>query len=155
MIFCILWKEPEFVTNPGLFAAIPSITYTPYGSACPTKYEPRHDKTNKLSMRPASAQSDQSLRCALNAGSEDSDQTGRIPRQIWFVAGRTCHFVGFVILRLKTNWRMDRTGCGYKSFSTVFERRHEKTCFCHMRTTKAQINLRIRAVWSAPLLFAT
>ena len=26
------------------------------------------------------------------------------------------------------------------------EPRHEKTCFCHMRTTKAQISLRIRAV---------
>ena len=31
---------------------------------------------------------------------------------------------------------------------------HEKTCFCHMWTTKAQINLRIHAVCSAPLLFA-
>ena len=30
---------------------------------------------------------------------------------------------------------------------------HEKTCICHMRTTKAQISLRICAVWSAPLLF--
>ena len=29
-----------------------------------------------------------------------------------------------------------------------------KTCFCHMRATKAPISLRIRAVWSAPLLFA-
>ena len=26
--------------------------------------------------------------------------------------------------------------------------------FCHMRITKVQISLRIRAVWSAPLLFA-
>ena len=31
---------------------------------------------------------------------------------------------------------------------------HEKTCLCHMRTTKAQISLRICSVWSAPLLFA-
>ena len=31
---------------------------------------------------------------------------------------------------------------------------HEKTCFCYMWTTKAQISLRIHAVWSAPLLFA-
>ena len=38
--------------------------------------------------------------------------------------------------------------------SINFELRHEKTCFCPMRTTKAQISLRIRAVWSAPLLFA-
>ena len=34
-----------------------------------------------------------------------------------------------------------------------YEPRHEKTCVCHMRTTNAHINLRIRAVWSAPLLF--
>ena len=27
-----------------------------------------------------------------------------------------------------------------------YELRHEKTCFCHMQTTKAQISLRIRAV---------
>ena len=30
----------------------------------------------------------------------------------------------------------------------------KKTYLCHMRTTKAQISLRIHAVWSAPLLFA-
>ena len=28
-----------------------------------------------------------------------------------------------------------------------------ETCLCHMRTTKLQISLRIRAVWSSPLLF--
>ena len=33
-----------------------------------------------------------------------------------------------------------------------YEPCHEKTCLCHMRTTKAQISLRICAVWS-PLLF--
>ena len=37
--------------------------------------------------------------------------------------------------------------------SSTNEPRHEKTCFCHMRTTKAQISLRIRAVWSPPGLF--
>ena len=36
----------------------------------------------------------------------------------------------------------------------IIEPRHEKPCLCHMRTTKGQISLRIRAVWSAPLLFA-
>ena len=35
-----------------------------------------------------------------------------------------------------------------------YEPHHEKTCFCHMRTTKLQFSLRIRAVWSVPLLFA-
>ena len=34
------------------------------------------------------------------------------------------------------------------------EPRHEKTCLCHMRTTKVQISLCICTVWSAPLLFA-
>ena len=32
----------------------------------------------------------------------------------------------------------------------LIEPRHEKTCFLHMRTTKTQVSLRIRTVWSAP-----
>ena len=32
------------------------------------------------------------------------------------------------------------------SFTVLNEPRHEKTCLCHMRTTKAQISLRIRPV---------
>ena len=35
-----------------------------------------------------------------HSDSEDSDQTGRMPRLIWVFAGRTCHFVGFVMRRL-------------------------------------------------------
>ena len=31
----------------------------------------------------------------LHADSEDSDQTGRMPRLIWVFAGRTCHFCWF------------------------------------------------------------
>ena len=38
--------------------------------------------------------------------------------------------------------------------TNINEPRHEKTCIMPMRTTKVQISLRIRAVWSAPLLFA-
>ena len=57
----------------------------------------------------ASAQSDQSSLSAWRnlgslathwAHSEDSDQTGQIPRLIWVFAERTIHFVGFVMLRL-------------------------------------------------------
>ena len=57
----------------------------------------------------ASAQSNQSsLTVRRNIGSsatrwancEDSDQTGRMPRLIWVFAGRTYHFVGFVMTRL-------------------------------------------------------
>ena len=33
--------------------------------------------------------------------SEDPDQTGRMPRLIWVLAGCTGHFVGFAILRFK------------------------------------------------------
>ena len=35
------------------------------------------------------------------AHTEESDQTGRMPRLIWVFAERTGHFVGFVMLRLK------------------------------------------------------
>ena len=81
-------------------------------------YEPPHDKTNKMacvpsedsdqpghppsliSLRCEDAQADLSLRCALNADSEDSDQTGRMSRLIWVFDGRTCHFVGFVMRQL-------------------------------------------------------
>ena len=40
-----------------------------------------------------------------------------------------------------------------KTFKEIkdFEPHHEKTWLCHMRTTKAQISLRIRSVWTAPL----
>ena len=69
------------------------------------KNEPRHDKPTtcgcaQLRLRStwASAQSDQSSLCAhwvdkdpsfLHADSEDSDQTGRMPRLIRVFAGRT------------------------------------------------------------------
>ena len=78
------------------------------------QFEPPHDKTNKLTVRPAKTQislgippvwSKSSL-CTqwipkdpsfLHADSEDSDQTGRMSRLIWVFAVRTCHFVGFVM----------------------------------------------------------
>ena len=68
--------------------------------------DPRHDKTNKMTVRPAKTQISLGIRpvwsesslCAqwvakgpsfLHADSEDSDQTGRMPRLIWVFAGRT------------------------------------------------------------------
>ena len=69
-----------------------------------TKWPVRPANT-KISL--ASAQSYQSFRCAPKYSqegffmdSEDSGQTGRMPRLIWIFAGRTGHFVGFVMLRL-------------------------------------------------------
>ena len=71
-----------------------------------TIIELRHDKTNKMSVHPAKTQISLGIRpvwsesslCAqwvamdprfLHADSEDSDQTGRMPRLIWVFAGRT------------------------------------------------------------------
>ena len=69
-------------------------------------FEPPHDKTNKMTGRPVKTQislgvrpvwSESSLSAWRNIGSlvthwahsEDSDQTGRMPRLIWAFAGRT------------------------------------------------------------------
>ena len=84
-------------------------------------YEPPHDKTNKMACAP-SEYSDQpghppslirvfavrmKKHWALNylwAHSEDSDKTGRMPRLIWVLDGRTCQFVGFVMRRLVSRY---------------------------------------------------
>ena len=69
-------------------------------------YEPRHDKTNNVAVRPVKTQislgirpvwSESSLSAWRKLGSlathwahrEDSDQTGRMQRLIWVLAGRT------------------------------------------------------------------
>ena len=41
----------------------------------------------------------------------------------------------------------------HKRYTLYMSRAMRKGVLCHMRTTKAQISLCIRAVWSAPLLF--
>ena len=73
--------------------------------------EPPHDKTNKMTVRPAKPQISLGIRPVwsvlavrsmgnfLHADSEDSDQTGH-PGLIWGFAGHTCHFVCFVMRRL-------------------------------------------------------
>ena len=91
--------------------------------------EPPHDKTNKMTCAP-SEDSDQTGRmdqpgrllslirvfatCMkeepwvlsyLMSASEDSDQTGWVPRLIWVFAGCTGHFVGFVMCRLICGWK--------------------------------------------------
>ena len=69
----------------------------------PTKWHVRHAKTNQPGHPPSLIRV---FACAqwvvkdpsfLHADSEDSDQTGRMPRLIRVFAGRTCHFVGFVM----------------------------------------------------------
>ena len=80
-------------------------------------FEPPRDKINKMICAPTKTQISlgiclvwsESSPCALriakgpmflHADSEDSDQTGRMPRLIWTIDGRTGHFVDFVMLRL-------------------------------------------------------
>ena len=94
-----------------------------------SRYEPPHDKTNKMIRTP----------------SEDSDQPGH---PVWSVfaahmkkpwvlsylvfAGRTGHFVGFVM-----KWLIFSLLEAWHIFDfQIIEPRHEKTCFCHMWTTK-------------------
>ena len=78
------------------------------------KFEPQHDKTQQTDLcahrrlRSVWACA-QSLLCGqwvakdpnfLHADSEYSDHAGRMPRLTWVFAGRTGHFVGFVMRRL-------------------------------------------------------
>ena len=106
-----------------------------------------------------------------NAHSEDSDKTGQMPKLIWIFAGCTGHIVlscigSFVVSRhaavtsireLVPGGRGDFVGVKiiriYHLQLRIYEPHHEKTCLCHMRTTKVQISMSICAVWSAPLLF--
>ena len=71
-----------------------------------TSFERRHDKTNKMTMRPAKTRISLGIRPVwsesslcddwvakdpsfLHADRADSDQTGRMPKLIWVFAGRT------------------------------------------------------------------
>ena len=60
-----------------------------------------------------------------------------------------------VVYRIEKEWNSGSDKIKIiKRTHLLNEPHHKKTCFCHMRTTKAQINLCIRTVRSAPLLFA-
>ena len=72
---------------------------------------PVHPAKTKISLGICPVWSE-SLLCAqriakdrsfLHADSDDSDQTGQMPRLIWVFAERTCHFVGFVMWWLILN----------------------------------------------------
>ena len=89
--------------------------------------EPPHDKTNRMAcvpsedsdqgIRPVWSESSLSTRRKLGslathwAHSKDSDQTERMPRLIWVFAGRTCHYVGFVMRRLKLSSKYTHLIC--------------------------------------------
>ena len=107
-------------------------------------YEPRHDKTNKVTVRPAKTQISLGIRpvwsesslCAwwvakdpsfLHADSEDSDQTGRMPRLIWVFAGRTCHFVGFVMRRLICCFNITKTKFPLQTLLILMKRSYDSS----------------------------
>ena len=127
--------------------------------------------TTKWSVRPAKTQIclgirqvwSESLQCAewvakdpvfLHADSEDSDQTGRMPRLIWVFAGCKGHFVGFVVKRLIWRWVpiffIPRRASKHLNWLLwmSFEPRHDKTNKMSVRPAKTQISLGIRSVWS-------
>ena len=134
----------------------------------PTKW---HVRPARLRSAWASAQSDQSSLSPWRklgslashwAHSEDSGQTGRIPKLIWIFTGRTsillvlswggsyidgtfvCAVIetrgnAFFPLKL-TYFRQNFAGSLWQNFCRVdsFEPRHEKICLCHTRTTKVR-----------------
>ena len=108
---CILWELKFSLHWFGhvlscLLSSAPPMIYGAPPTSGWCKIEPRHDKTNNVAVRPAKTQislgirpvwSESSLSAWRNLGSlathwahsEDSDQTGRMPRLIWVFAGRT------------------------------------------------------------------
>ena len=54
--------------------------------------------------------------CFLHADSEDYDQSGGMSRLTWVFAGRTCHFVGFVMVGLKYFWTKQSISYEVKTF---------------------------------------
>ena len=83
-------------------------------------HQPNHSSLiREFAVRPVGSK-DPSF---LHADSEDSDQTGWMPRLIWAFAGRTCLFVGFVMRRLI----LDSSWYGTSFCHFKFELHRDKT----------------------------
>ena len=99
--------EDDIIRNVNLFPPNFVFNGIPRDNITVSKIcEPRHDKTNKMSVHPAKTQISLDIRLVwpesslcvqwvakdpifLHADSKDSDQTGGMPRLIWGFAGRT------------------------------------------------------------------
>ena len=71
------------------------------------------------------------------AHSEDSGQTGQMPRLIWVFNGRTHHFVGFVMLRLilrKNTW-VCVSFIGDIRYRSVCDKRKLRACISNVFVT--------------------
>ena len=91
----------------------------------PTKWHVRPAKTQiSLSIRPVWSESSLCTQWVvkrpmfLHADSEDSDQTGQMPRLIWVFAGYTCHFAGFAVRRLECSWLSNSLGNCFTVFTS-------------------------------------
>ena len=69
------------------------------------------------------------------------------------VSKSKCSFVNRLTYHTIRHWNLFHMIREYRQHRDM-SRAMRKCVLRHMRTTKAQISLRIRAVWSAPLLFA-
>ena len=141
------------------------------------RYEPTRDKTNKVSVRPAKTQISLGIRpvwsesslCAqwvakdpsfLHADSEDSDQTGRMPRLIWDFAGCTLPLLvlsrgsSYIDALKKYQWGMLYSAAVDAIFcsSRCYILQHLSDLGLHF--VKVPISLGINPVWSETLLFA-
>ena len=98
-------RKGNLVSNGLRSFIIPACNSISLSETSPAPFEPRHNKTNKMTVLPAKTQislgirtvwSESSLSAWRNLGplathwaqNEDSDQTGRMPRLIWVFAGR-------------------------------------------------------------------
>ena len=116
----LLWKKNSFLLLTWKYTLVCVLThdcvYDDYYLRLRETCGPRHDKTNKMSVRlakthislgirPVWSESSLCAQCVAKDtsflhDSEDPDQTGQMPRLIWDFPGRTCHFVGFVMSQL-------------------------------------------------------
>ena len=99
----------------------------------------------------ASAQSDQSLHCPHeeNLGSYiPIEHTAKTLIRLGGCPGWSESSPGTQVILLVLSCCSSNVQNRCKA-GLLYEPHHDKTCLCNMRTTKAQISLRIRAVWPA------
>ena len=77
----------------------------------------------------------------------------RFSCRFWKIIGGQVRGFYLYFSFLDNQWQDDICIVENRNYWISNEPHHDKTCFCHMQTTKAQISLRIRAVWWVTLLF--
>ena len=115
----------------------------------PTKWHVRSSKTQiSLGVRPVWSESSLSTWRKLGsltthwAHSEDSDQTGRMPRLIWVFVGRTCHFVGFVM-----RWLNSTLIPTFEKWTDVFNCHSLLSKFWKKCLSKSRFRYNIKAIF--------